>query len=468
MSAKQKKPRLLIVDDEKNTREGLARFLKRSFEVSLAEDGESALAELNRSEVDIVLSDIRMPGLDGMSLLRRIQARDQQPVVILLTAYGSVEQAVEAVKVGAEDFLTKPVNLDHLELVLAKAMKNRSATDRITELEMQLDKKFGLEHIIGQSPAMEEVFETVRQVAPSRASVLIEGESGTGKELIARALHQLSPRSKNSFIDVHCRALSETLFESELFGHEKGAFTNAMSRKKGRFELADTGTLFLDEIGEIEEQTQVKLLRVLEERRFMRVGGTEQIEVDVRLVAATNRDLKQEVAKGDFREDLYYRLNVVRIELPPLRDRKGDVPILLMHFLKEFSQENEREVDGFSADAMAALNDYAWPGNIRELRNMVERMVVMTRNKRISLKDVPEEILQPTDNLHSADSAKAASAPTAFSEKTFSSGSSMEDTKKQLIARTLEACNGNRTEAAEKLGISRRTLHRKLNEYGLR
>jgi len=447
------KPSILIVDDERNTREGLARALKRHYHVELAESGMAALQKLETLQVDAVLTDLRMPGMDGLTLVRRLLARDPQPVCILLTAYGSVETAVEAMKNGAYDFMTKPVNLDRLEVVLKRALESRHLVETNRKLQAQLDEKFGMENIIGQSPAMSAVFDTIRQVAPSRATALIQGESGTGKELVAHALHNLSPRRKNPFIAVHCAALSDNLLESELFGHERGAFTGATESRKGRFELADGGTLFLDEIGEVPLSTQVKLLRVLEERSFERVGGTQLVQVDTRLVAATNRDLRAMVEEGTFREDLYFRLNVVQIQLPPLRGRREDIPLLLHAYLRQFCQENARDLDGFTPDALDALVQYSWPGNIRELRNLVERMVVLTRGDKITLRDVPSEVREGGSPRVSGPLAGAVS---------------MEEAEKKMIIQALADQDGNRTLAAKQLGISRRTLHRKLNEFGLR
>lgn len=446
-----KKPVVLVVDDEKNSREGLARALQRSYDVQLAENGQRALEILSAQPVDVLLSDVRMPGIDGLTLLQRAIARAPAPVCIMLTAYGSIELAVEAMRRGAYDFMTKPINLDRLDLVLKRALQARALETENRSLREQLDARYGLEHIIGQSPAMQEVFDTIRQVAPTRATVLVQGESGTGKELVAHALHQLSPRSKGPFIAVHCAALSTTLLESELFGHEKGAFTGAAERRRGRFELADGGTLFLDEIGEIDAALQVKILRVLEERRFERVGGTETIEVDIRLIAATNRDLKQMVAEGTFREDLFYRLDVVAVRLPPLRERVGDLPLLVQHFVATLARENGKSLDGITPEAMQALSAYGWPGNVRELRNMIERMVVLARGDRLTLRDVPP-------HLRGGDEAGALRG----------GGLSLEANEKAMIIRALKASDGNVTRAAEELGISRRTLHRKLNEYGLR
>lgn len=450
----QKKPTILIVDDEKNTRDGLARALRRRYEVLLAENGEEALTSLSNHTIDVVLSDLRMPRMDGLTLLQRILARSPQPIFILLTAYGSVENAVEAMKRGAYHYLTKPVHLEELDILLQRALSTRDLSDENRQLHRLLDAKFGMENIIGKSAAMQDVFETVQQVAPSRATVLIEGESGTGKELIARAIHRLSPREKSPLISVHCAALSETLLESELFGHEKGAFTGAAERRKGRFEMADGGTLFLDEVGEIPMSTQVKILRVLEERNFERVGGRETIDVDVRLVAATNRDLKAMVEEGKFREDLYYRLNVVKVELPPLRSRHGDIDLLLAHYAEVFASENGKELNGFTPDALDVLTAYSWPGNVRELRNVVERMVVLSRGDRLSVRDLPREIREQAAGQQGG----STQAGEAFS---------LEGAEKDMILKALKACEGNRTRAAEQLGISRRTLHRKLNEYGL-
>lgn len=449
----KKKPVILIAEDEKNTRDGLARALRRSYEVLLAEDGRRALDVLSERAVDVVLSDIRMPGMDGMTLMKRALAKSPKPVFVLLTAYGSVENAVEAMKDGADYYMTKPVNLDELELVIRRSLRNRDMESENRRLREQLSAKFGLEQIIGQSPAMQEVFETIKQVSSSRATVMIQGESGTGKELVAHAIHQLSPRAQRPFVAVHCAALSDTLLESELFGHEKGSFTGAAERRRGRFELADGGTLFLDEIGEITPNVQVKILRVLEERQFERVGGQVTIDVDVRVVAATNRDLQQMVEEGSFREDLFYRLYVVALTIPPLRDRPGDIPLLIQHFLSELAEENGKELEGLTPDAHTLLSHYAWPGNVRELRNAVERMVVLARGKKLTVRDIPIAIKEATPHRGHGKPAHEMS---------------LEDAEKKLIEQALRAHNHNRTKAAEQLGISRRTLHRKLNEYGLR
>jgi len=446
----ENKPVILIVDDEKNTRDGLARALRRTYEVRVAESGAAALKILSEEPVDVMLSDLRMPVMDGMTLMQRALAGSPDLTCILLTAYGNMETAVEAMRHGAADFLTKPVNLGELELVLQRVLRSRQAEAENRQLREQLDAKFGMENIVGNSSAMQEVFDTVRQVAGSRATVLVQGESGTGKELVAKAIHQLSTRKHGAFVPVHCAALSSTLLESELFGHEKGSFTGAAEQRKGRFEMADGGSLFLDEIGEVDSTVQVKILRALEERAFERVGGQDTIEVDTRLIAATNRDLKQMVADGTFREDLYYRLHVVVIELPTLRNRAGDIPLLLNHFLEVFNQENDRAIEGFSPDALDLLQAYDWPGNVRELRNVVEQMVVLSRGQRIGVRELPAQ-------LRGAGGEE---------EKSSVQAGTLEEMEKQAIVQALKAAGGNRTRAAEQLGISRRTLHRKIAEYG--
>ena len=447
------RPSILIVDDERGTREALGRFLRPNYDVTLAEDGQIGMNLLERNNYDLVLSDIRMPGADGLTILDATLKKTPPPPCILFTAYGSIEAAVGAMKRGAFDFVTKPVNLDQLEILVNRALESGRIKAENSELKKRLNAKFGVENIIGNSAAMQRIIDNVRQVAPTRATVSITGESGTGKELIAQAVHQLSGRT-GRFVPVHCAALPETLLESELFGHEKGAFTGATEQRKGRFELADGGTLFLDEIGEIPLSTQVKLLRVLETRCFERIGGVDTIEVDTRVVTATNRDLAAMVEEGTFREDLYYRLDVVTIHLPPLRERTEDIPPLVNHYLAYFAKENGRPEMTISESAMSALCSYPWPGNIRELKNCVERMVVLTRSNTIDRDNVPINIREKL---------------TPGISKTILSSSScdLERNEKMLISRALEECGGNRTKAAEKLGISRRTLHRKLTLYGI-
>jgi two-component system, NtrC family, response regulator AtoC len=437
-----KQPAILIVDDERNTREGLQRALQERYNVMLAEDGQTALHMLESASVDVLLTDLRMPGVDGITLMRRARALENPPVCIVMTAYGSIEGAVEAMQAGAYHYVTKPVNLDEVELVIQRALNSRRIETENASLRARLDQKFGFENLIGESPAMLQVFETVRQVAASRTTVLITGETGTGKELIAQAIHNLSPRKNGPFVAVHAAALPGTLLESELFGHEKGAFTGAVDRRIGRFEMADGGTLFFDEVSELEPALQVKLLRVLEERAFERVGASKTIEVDVRLVAATNRNLKKLISDGKFRDDLFYRLSVVTVNLPPLRERRDDIPLLVRAFLDEFNRENQKSVREISPEAMNVLLAYDWPGNVRELRNAVEQMVVLARAERLTLRDVPAAV-RPGVTM------------------------TVEEAEKQLIVQALKETDGNRTHAAQKIGISRRTLHRKLKQYGL-
>jgi DNA-binding NtrC family response regulator len=449
-----KRPTVLIVDDERNTREGLQRALQERYDVMLAEDGQTALQVLESAGVDVLLTDLRMPGVDGITLLRRARALENPPVCIMMTAYGSIEGAVSAMQAGAYHYVTKPVNLDEVELVIQRALNSRSIEAENVNLHERLDQKFGLENMIGESPGMLQVFETVRQVAASRTTVLITGETGTGKELIAQAIHNLSPRKNGPFVAVHAAALPGTLLESELFGHEKGAFTGAVERRTGRFEMADSGTLFFDEVSELEPALQVKLLRVLEERAFERVGASKTIEVDVRLVAATNRNLKKLVGEGKFRDDLFYRLSVVTIHLPPLRERRDDVPLLVKAFLDEFNRENHKSVREISPEAMNVLLAYDWPGNVRELRNAVEQMVVLARTERLTLRDVPTAV-------------RGAADLTKISVVRPGVTMTVGEAEKQLIVQALKETDGNRTHAAQKIGISRRTLHRKLKQYGL-
>lgn len=454
------KPTLLIVDDDKNTRDGLQRALQRNYTPLVAESAEAALKILAQEPaVDVMLSDLRMPGENGLSLLKQVQAQYPTVTCILLTAYGTVADAVEAMKQGAYDFLMKPINLDHLDLLLARAIHSRELEQKVEALETQLNAKYGMDNIIGESSEMQVVFETIRQAAPTQASVLIQGASGTGKELVARAIHRLSARSKGPYIAMNCSAFSPTLLESELFGHEKGAFTGAVAQRKGRFEMADGGTLFLDEVSEIDPALQSKLLRVLETREFERVGGERSIQVDIRLIAATNRNLQDYVQQGHFREDLFYRLNVVDILLPSLSQRTGDIPLLATHFLKEFCEKNNKQVEGFSAEALDLLERYTWPGNVRELRNTIEKMVVLSRHPRLQESDVPQAIRH---------ALRASTSPlsSAGSVSVLDQGS-LADVERNKILAVLAKNRGHRSLAAEELGISRRTLYRKLKEYGV-
>ncbi len=445
-------PGLLIVEDEKNTRDGLRRALEEKFEVYLASDVKTAWNVLESEPVDLMLTDLRLGTESGMDLLAKAQSLPKPPISILMTAYGSVDTAVEAMRRGAYDYVTKPLHLDKLEIMLLRALRSNRVEVENVQLRQALDKKFGVEKILGNSPALQQILEKIQQVANSRASVLIEGESGTGKELAAQALHQLSSRKAKPLITVHCAALSPQLLESELFGHEKGAFTGAMERRIGRFEEANHGTLFLDEIGEIDGTTQVKLLRVLGERTVQRVGSNQTIEVDVRIIAATNKNLEKMVAEGKFREDLYFRLNVVRLLMPPLRQRKEDIPVLLNAFLKEFSHDNGKKILGITPAAREAIMAYDWPGNVRELRMAIEHGVVLARGEMVDLQDLPERLFQ---------SPAASDAPLDG----IGANLNLEAMEKKFIVQALKLCYSNRTEAAQKLGISRRTLHRKLKEY---
>ena len=449
-----KRPTILIVDDDRPQRDGLQRALADRYDVLVADEAQKASAILEAQPVDVLLTDLRMPGEDGLKLLRRAGSLSNPPVSIMMTAYGSIENAVEAMKAGAYHYVTKPVNLDELDLIIGRALKSRKIEAENANLHEQLDQKFGLENLIGQSPSMLQMFDIIRQVAPTRASVLITGETGTGKELVAHALHNLSPRKAGPFVAVHAAALPTTLLESELFGHEKGAFTGAVERRAGRFEMADGGTIFLDEVGELEPAMQVKLLRVLEERRFERVGGNKTIEVDVRLVAATNRDLKKMVAEGKFRDDLFYRLSVVTVNLPPLRERRDDVPLLVTAFNRQYSEENNTPVRDITQETINLLMAYDWPGNVRELRNAVEQMVVLARGERLTVRDIPAAIRSGADL-------------TKISVVRPGVTMTVEEAERQLIIQALKDTEGNRTKAAEKIGMSRRTLHRKLKEYHL-
>ncbi|HET6410072.1 MAG TPA: sigma-54 dependent transcriptional regulator, partial [Chthoniobacteraceae bacterium] len=438
-------PTLLIVDDEKHTREGLRTSLEDSFDVYIAASLSEARAVLDREHVDLVLTDLRLGGEDGMAFIDELLQRPKPPVVIMMTAYGSVDAAVEAMRRGAYDFVTKPLNIDRLEILIRRALRSQQVEEEVVQLKQTVDRKFGLERLIGQSSVMEEVFATVRQVAPTRATVLIQGESGTGKELIAHALHALSGRQKDKFVAVHCAALPEQLLASELFGHEKGAFTGALERRIGRFEQASGGTIFLDEIGEIDPPTQVKLLRVLsEERSFERLGSNNSIKVDVRVIAATNKDLASLVRDGKFRDDLFFRLNVVVIELPPLRARKEDIPILIRSFLKDSSEENGKNVRELTSEALQAVVRYDWPGNVRELRTAIEHGVVMATGPKVTVRDLPASVRGNTGT--SVAFASKYSPPRDLALNVAAN-------EESLILQALDDTGGNVTKAAKKLGV---------------
>jgi len=451
------KPMVLIVDDEKPTRDGLRAALEEKYDVYLAEDASAAMALLEKERFAVLLTDLRLPNDDGMKLIARAKSLSKPPVCILMTAYGSEEVAVEAMKHGADDYIAKGrMQIEELEMRIARALRHQSLESENESLRQQLDRRFGVENIVGESPVMHDVLETVRQVAPTKASVLILGESGTGKELIARAIHQLSPRARLPLVTVHCAGLPRELIESELFGHEKGAFTGAHERRVGRVEQAQGGTLFLDEIGEIDATIQIKLLRFLGERTFERVGSNKTLTSDVRLITATNKNLETLVKGGTFREDLYFRLRVVEIRLPALRERVGDIPLLAQAFLREFARENDKKVNDFTAEALEALMRYRWPGNVRELRTAIEHAVVFCRSDRVTLRDLPS-------SLRGLSAADLVGAPPVLAQDNLT----MREAEKQLIVRALAEAGGNRTLAAKKIGLSRRTLHRKLHTYHL-
>jgi DNA-binding NtrC family response regulator len=446
---------ILIVDDEKNICAGLSKALSlEGYQTLTASQGEEAWTIINSTDIDLVISDLKMPKLSGEELLKRITASYPTLPVIILTGHGTIETAVNAMRDGAFDFVTKPINLDRLTLLVKRALSNRELYKKHEALKKEVDqlkRKTEYGAIIGKSPKMRKMMDQIKQVADTRASVLITGESGVGKELVADAIHELSSRSDGPYVKVHCAALSESLLESELFGHEKGAFTGAVSQKKGRFELADKGTIFLDEIGEINASVQIKILRVLQERAFERVGGEQTLHVDTRIISATNKDLKKEIEAGEFREDLFYRLNVVNIDVPPLRERKEDILLLMTSFLREFNEENGKQIEGFTQKAQSVLYRYTWPGNIRELRNCIESAVVMTRDNLIDVDDLPQNVTSGITDDH-------ISIPI---------GVSMNEAEKEIIKATLTYCKGNKSKASELLGIGRKTLHRKVQEYHL-
>ncbi len=460
---------VLIVDDEKHTRDGLRQALEDDYDVSVAANAEEAFNQLESQEFDIILTDLRMPGKSGLKVIDKALALPNKPAVIMMTAYGSIDSAVEAMKRGAVDFLTKPVNIERLEVLIQRALKTKTLEVEVKQLHERLDDKFNFNGIVGHSGRLQEVIDRVKLVAPSRATILIDGESGTGKELIAQAIHQSSPRVRAPFIAVHCAALSESLLESEVFGHERGAFTGAMEKRIGRFEAADTGTLFLDEIGEISPSTQVKLLRFLETKSIERVGGSKPVELDVRLVAATNRDLEKLVREGKFREDLFFRLNVVRITLPPLRDRTEDIPLLLAHYIRIFAKENGLTPLVVEPGALRYLQAYHWPGNIRELRNFAENAVVMHRSGRLTEYDLDPRFRGDVPSLPSGAGVTpvTGNGQGGQSQPAVASGGSLsvEENEKRLLREALIKSRGNRTKAAQLMGISRRTLHRKLAQW---
>jgi len=447
--------RILVVDDDASHRTMLKAVLSaEGYQVQEADDGDAACLAVEKVIFDLVLMDLRMKRMHGDAAQKKMHEISPGTPVIIMTAYGSVRSAVTALKAGAHDYLTKPIDVDELKLLVLKTLHHRRLEEENINLKERLDQRFDFGDIIGRSPSMRELFETVSLVAPSAATVLIQGESGTGKELVANAIHHNSPRKAHPFVKVNCAALPESLLENELFGHEKGAFTGATGPKKGRFQLADRGTLFLDEIAEMAPATQAKILRVLQEREFEPVGGTRTVQVDTRIISATNRNLENEIAAGRFREDLYYRLNVVIIKVPPLRNRSADIPLLADYFLKRYAEKNHRSLNGFGPRSMDLLLRHAWPGNVRELENVIERAVIMARGDMVEPEHFPNT-LQDQD----ADESRR--------EPALTSGRSLKEVEKEMILKTLEDMGGNRTRTAETLGISRRTLQLKLKDYGI-
>ncbi len=447
--------RILVVDDDETHRLMLRATLEsEGYTIHEADDGMTAVEAVKKEFYDLILMDIRMAHMSGIDALREIKRISPGIPALIMTAFASIETAVEAVKSGAYDYITKPLDIEKLKRSIASELEHSDLRQEVAILKERIGDKFDLSNIIGKSRRMREVFELLGMAAPSDAAVLIQGESGTGKELIANAIHQNSPRASNPLIKVNCAALPESLLESELFGHERGAFTGAVSMRKGRFELADGGSIFLDEISEMAPAMQAKLLRVTQEREFERVGGMKTIKADVRIISATNKDLEQEIKEGRFREDLFYRLNVISVTLPPLRERKEDIPLLAEHFLSIYSEKNRRLMKGFQPKALDLLMRYDWPGNIRELENTMERGVIMTRGDHISPADLPMNIQALGGELEDDNTGVLP-------------GWSMREVEKDLIIKTLEQTNGNKTKAAEVLGINRKTLQNKIREYGI-
>ncbi len=445
--------RILVVDDEEQMRDLLAKVLDRKgYQVAVCSDGLEALAYLEKEPADLVITDVRMPGLSGMEALRAVKELNPDIVVLIMTAFGSIDQAVQAVKEGAYDYINKPFKIEEMLLTIEKALDERRLRHEVSALRQELHTRYRFENLIGKSRAMQEVFGLIEQVAGSRSTVMVYGKSGTGKELVAKSVHYNSPRSGKAFVAVNCAAIPAELLESELFGHEKGAFTGAIATKVGKFELANSGSLFLDEVGSMRLDLQAKILRALQEREIERVGGTRTIKIDVRVIAATNRDLKKAVEEGTFREDLYYRLNVVPITLPDLKDRIEDIPLLANHFVQKFAPESNPNIREISKEAMAVLLSYAWPGNVRELENVIERAVTLGRGPAIEPSDLPNHL---TGGSNPVDRALAKEA-------------TLEDLEREYIALILRRTKGHQIRAASILGIDRRTLYRKIRRYKLK
>lgn len=447
--------RILYVDDEAQHAVALADALRVvGYEVEVVSDGDTALERIRARHVDLLVTDLMLGDTDGLKLIRAARRIHPFMAAVVVTGFGTIENAVEAIRMGVDDYLPKPVDISKLRFAVKRALEGQALRRRVEELERHVDSRFGFDGIIGSSPAMHRIIQKLKQVAATDVSVLILGESGTGKELVAKAVHNNSARKDKVFVPLNCAALSEGILESELFGHEKGAFTGATYARKGRFEHADGGTLFLDEVGDIPLETQVKLLRVLEERQVNRIGSNDAISVDVRLISATHRDLRQFIQDGQFREDLYYRLNVVTVEIPPLRERTVDIPLLVDHFLTEYSRIHGKEVEGISREALRILMRYPWPGNVRELKNALENMVVTSLSPTLAVEDLP-------GHIHESEPAETTGGVPPV-------GTTMQEMERELIKATLLSVGGNRKEAAGLLGIGERTLYRKITEYGLR
>jgi DNA-binding NtrC family response regulator len=445
------KSRILVVEDEEKLRRVIELHLAAcGYEVEKAGTAEEALRLADRA--DLILTDLRLPGMDGIELLSILQRQDSRIPTVVMTAFGSVEKAVEAMKAGAVDFLMKPFSLDHLEAVLAKALEFRALRDENRQLREELGRRYSFENIVGRSPAMQEIFATLMRVAPTRATVLLAGESGVGKDLIARAIHHHSPRRDRPFVKINCTAIPENLMESELFGFEKGAFTGAVVAKPGKFEQADTGTALLDEIGDVPGGIQVKLLRVLQEREFERLGSNKTRHIDVRILAATNRDLRAALEEGTFREDLYYRLNVVPINIPPLRERKEDIPFLAEHFVRKVSREVGAKADSISEAAVHKLSEYRWPGNIRERENVIERSLVLSTGSRLEASDIKLDAIARSAN----------SVPTFLPD-----GMTLDEHEQAIIREALRRADGNKSQAARLLGLTRNALRYRLSQMGM-
>jgi len=449
---------ILIVDDEIGARESLRMVLKNDYEVFLARNAEEAFLQVKEHSPEVILLDIILPDLDGLKVLEEIKRRDPDGIVIMITATKTVKTAVEAMRLGAYDYVTKPFDIDELRLTVSRALSTRALEKEVKHLRREIDRNFGFDNLIGKSKVMNEIYKVIKQIADSKSTVLIMGESGTGKELVSRAIHYNGNRRNSPFVTINCAAIPDTLIESELFGYEKGAFTNAIEKKLGRFEVAHEGTLFLDEIGELSLMTQAKILRFLEEREFTRVGGAKTIKVDVRLIAATNKDLNQLIKKGGFREDLFYRINVVPIVLPPLRERKEDIPLLVDHFVKKYSEENQKAVKGIDKEALEMIMHFDWPGNVRELENLIERVIALTTNDTIQPVELPFSLINTSKVNGLKESILSGKVPFLKAE---------EDFEKEVILDALKKTNYVQSHAAEVLGISRRILKYKMDKLGI-